>query len=333
MAFIASAGVEEYAASGTSYLNRQEAAMVEKLVLHFVQNGVRPGQIGIITPYEGQRLHLLALLARTSSPVVAVLQQQLEQQQAQENKSRNGAGKDDSTTASILSALNDLEIASVDSFQGREKDFIIFACVRSNEHGDVGFLSDPRRLNVALTRARYGLILVGNPRVLAKQPLWNSLLVHFQRQGVLVEGSIGEWRPWSSALPQPRLCISKRTVRIPVGFDPHTAFGMGQVLRKVRPSRGAGARRPGGRGGRDRDDTDASEQSQSSSSSSSSSSAAAAPGGGVFVPLSVHRTPVYDLPVDNKAEEQQSKAAATEEPASVPLPVTVPGQIRRKADK
>lgn len=47
---------------------------------------------------------------------------------------------------------------------------------RSNEHQGIGFLSDPRRLNVALTRARFGCIIVGNPRVLAKNPLWNALV-------------------------------------------------------------------------------------------------------------------------------------------------------------
>jgi regulator of nonsense transcripts 1 len=52
----------------------------------------------------------------------------------------------------------------------------------------IGFLADPRRLNVALTRAKYGLVVLGNPKVLSKQAIWNALLYHFKENGCLVEG-------------------------------------------------------------------------------------------------------------------------------------------------
>jgi superfamily I DNA and/or RNA helicase len=56
------------------------------------------------------------------------------------------------------------------------------ACARcrSNEHQGIGFLSDPRRLNVALTRAKYGCMIIGNPRILAKNPLWNALVNYYK---------------------------------------------------------------------------------------------------------------------------------------------------------
>lgn len=67
-----------------------------------------------------------------------------------------------------LSSL--IEVNTVDAFQGQEKDIIIFSCVRSRDlHGEVkgiGFLRDTRRLNVALTRAKYCLYAIGRPRMI-----------------------------------------------------------------------------------------------------------------------------------------------------------------------
>jgi regulator of nonsense transcripts 1 len=82
----------------------------------------------------------------------------------------------------------DIEVASVDSFQGREKDYILLTCVRSNDASGIGFLNDPRRLNVALTRAKYGMIIFGNAKVLSKHDLWNNLLNEYKNEGCLVEG-------------------------------------------------------------------------------------------------------------------------------------------------
>jgi len=60
MLFYVTQGQEEIAGSGTSYLNRTEAANVEKIATRFLRCGVKPDQIGIITPYEGQRAYLVS---------------------------------------------------------------------------------------------------------------------------------------------------------------------------------------------------------------------------------------------------------------------------------
>lgn len=66
--------------------------------------------------------------------------------------------------------------STIDGFQGRESDIVIFSTVRSNMDGDLGFVDDPRRLNVAWTRPRVGLIIVGDRRTLESSSLWQRAL-------------------------------------------------------------------------------------------------------------------------------------------------------------
>lgn len=173
MFFYVNTGNEEMGASGTSFLNRSEAATVERIVTFMIRDGIKPQQIGVITPYEGQRAYVVNFMTKNGP-----LQSELYQ---------------------------NVEVASVDSFQGREKDFIIVSCVRSNEQQGIGFLRDPRRLNVALTRAKYGIIIIGNARLLAKNPLWNSLLNHYQERECIVEGPLNNLQQSMITLPKLRV--------------------------------------------------------------------------------------------------------------------------------
>lgn len=102
----------------------------------------------------------------------------------------------------------DIEIASVDAFQGREKDYIILSTVRANEHQGIGFLNDPRRLNVALTRAKYGVIIVGSPSALCRQPLWNNLLNYYKEHNCLVEGNVDTLKPSNFQIAKPKKYVN-----------------------------------------------------------------------------------------------------------------------------
>ena len=100
------------------------------------------GRIGIISPYKSQVRHIRRALGKIKHKL-------------------------------CLSGENDIEINTVDAYQGREKDIIIISTVRS--HG-LGFLRDYRRMNVAITRAKHFLFIVGNKRCLSQDPNWNALI-------------------------------------------------------------------------------------------------------------------------------------------------------------
>ncbi|NXF81575.1 SMBP2 protein, partial [Sclerurus mexicanus] len=77
----------------------------------------------------------------------------------------------------------ELEIKSVDGFQGREKEAVILSFVRSNRKGEVGFLAEERRINVAVTRARRHVAVVCDSHTVGSQPFLRRLLEHFSQHG------------------------------------------------------------------------------------------------------------------------------------------------------
>jgi len=142
MAFVPVDGDELLSPDGASKENPAEASWAVKILIGLVEGGeVDLSDIGIVTPYAGQ--------------VRAIRDM-------------------------IPESLQSVEVRTVDGYQGREKDVIIFSCVRSNKDGNVGFLSDPRRLNVALTRSRRGLVVVGDPETLRSDENWRSWIEHIR---------------------------------------------------------------------------------------------------------------------------------------------------------
>ena len=87
----------------------------------------------------------------------------------------------------IIQENTPIEVKTVDGFQGREKEIIIISTVRSNNNGNIGFLSDLRRLNVAITRAKRKLILIGNIDTLITNPTYERLIKFCEDQDVVVK--------------------------------------------------------------------------------------------------------------------------------------------------
>jgi ATP-dependent RNA/DNA helicase IGHMBP2 len=115
---------DEVGGANESKWNEGEAKVVTALVLRLIEAGLTASDIGIISPYNAQ----VDLLRGKLKPLVGP----------------------------------QIEISSVDSFQGREKECIIYTLVRSNAHRNVGFLSSDQRTNVAITRAKRLLVIVGD---------------------------------------------------------------------------------------------------------------------------------------------------------------------------
>ena len=133
-------------------INREEARLTMDVLARYIERIGRTRfleesiDVGVISPYRAQVRHLRSLLKRTIGD--KALRRQV-------------------------------SINTVDGFQGQERDVIIVSLVRSNENGDIGFLRDLRRINVAMTRARMKLIIIGDSATLCKgHPFYRKLHAH-----------------------------------------------------------------------------------------------------------------------------------------------------------
>eukprot|EP01032_Pedospumella_encystans_P022031 gene22031-24977_t len=145
------AGREELHEHGSKY-NEAEAVLVRRIIAE-IRGLKTPLTVGIISPYSAQIMMLdhLSTFAATTNTTNTV------------NNSTSAVG---------------VRVNTVDSFQGQECDIIIFSTVRCNENGNIGFLQDTRRLNVAVTRAKYALVVICSVRTLSHNPVWKSLFDH-----------------------------------------------------------------------------------------------------------------------------------------------------------
>lgn len=79
--------------------------------------------------------------------------------------------------------FKDLDVNTVDSFQGSECDVIVISLVRSNDDSEIGFLQDIRRMNVAMTRARKKLVVIGDGATIGAHPFYRDFLEYVERHG------------------------------------------------------------------------------------------------------------------------------------------------------
>jgi len=83
--------------------------------------------------------------------------------------------------------IEGVEVDTVDGFQGREKEVVLVSLVRSNDQGEIGFLDEPRRFNVAVTRARRKAVVVGDASTVATGDVFDAFLRYAEEEGRIVQ--------------------------------------------------------------------------------------------------------------------------------------------------
>ncbi|PAV81847.1 hypothetical protein WR25_03153 [Diploscapter pachys] len=163
---------EPEARCGDSFINVTQAVQIVDLAEEFIDIGIKPEDVGIITFYRAQTEFVQHIIRKGN---------------------HSDGGK-----------LKGLEAKNVDGFQSQEKQVILLSTVRANEKGNCGFLKDFRRVNVALTRAKSGLLIIGSSETLATDKVLNSMLRHYQSNGTIYGGCVGHLRSIEIDIGEPK---------------------------------------------------------------------------------------------------------------------------------
>ncbi|KAF2742814.1 P-loop containing nucleoside triphosphate hydrolase protein [Sporormia fimetaria CBS 119925] len=166
--------------ANSSKENLYEAEMVLKCVRYLGQQGYGTEDIVVLTPYLGQLFLLMNTLSKDNDPILNDL----------DSYELVQAGLIPPASANI--SKRKLRISTIDNYQGEESDIVIACLTRSNDAGDIGFMSSPQRVNVLLSRARNGLIMIGNADTFMNsrkgKDVWVPLMEQLKRAGYVYDG-------------------------------------------------------------------------------------------------------------------------------------------------
>ena len=131
-----------------------------------------PDEGGSITP-NGSSTPKGSITPEGSLPTIALISPYREQVEQMRSEVANDP---------LLSQL-DIVVHTIDGFQGQERDWVLLSLVRSNGNGELGFLKDYRRMNVAMTRARLQLVVVGDSATIGNDPFYGAFLDYVEQHG------------------------------------------------------------------------------------------------------------------------------------------------------
>ncbi|KAF9042774.1 P-loop containing nucleoside triphosphate hydrolase protein [Hymenopellis radicata] len=164
----------------SSKQNTFEAQMVLRVVRYLAQQGYGTRDIVVLTPYLGQLQTLREQLQGETDPVLNDLDSF---ELIQAGLLQPGAAR---------AGKNPLRLATIDNYQGEESDIIVVSLTRSNAANDIGFMFSPERVNVLLSRARNGLIMIGNSHTFTHarkgRELWTKLITMLKHDGHIYDG-------------------------------------------------------------------------------------------------------------------------------------------------